>query len=208
MQKYQVFIDEHSISIVESRKSNQQSNSTFELLEPTAEEIKFVIDWLLVEQKSIQEVFLITNNPQHLWEVFQQNVTLIEAAGGVVENEKKQFLFIHRLGKWDLPKGKMERSETPEQSAVREVEEECGVTGLKLAQQLPDTYHIYSIKDKCILKRTYWFRMRYNGNELLVPQTEESIDKAVWVSVDQLEEQLANTYSSLKGLIAQMAQFD
>ena len=34
---------------------------------------------------------------------------LVQAAGGLVENKNKQFLFICRNNKWDLPKGKIEK---------------------------------------------------------------------------------------------------
>ena len=201
MQRYQVFIDEHSIFIGENRKSNQQFKSIFELNDPDSSDIKYILEWLLKERESIQHVFLNSRDPEKIWTLFQQQFVLIEAAGGKVRNAKGEVLFIHRLGKWDLPKGKMEKGETPEQAAIREVEEECGIHGLELGEKLPNTYHVYTQKETLILKTTYWFEMKYKGTEVLVPQKEEAIEKAVWVNPSNFSEQLANTYKSLVGII-------
>ena len=201
MQRYQVFIEEHSIFIGEKRKSNQQFKSIFELNDPDSSDIKYILEWLLKEMESIQHVFLNFRDPEKIWTLFQQQFVLIEAAGGKVRNAKGEVLFIHRLGKWDLPKGKMEKGETPEQAAIREVEEECGIHGLELGEKLPNTYHVYTQKETLILKTTYWFEMKYKGTEVLVPQKEEAIEKAVWVNPSNFSEQLANTYKSLVGII-------
>ena len=202
MQRYQVFIDEHSIFIGEKGKSNQQFESIFELDEPDADELKFVIEWLLREKEGVQHIFLSSKNVEGLWTLFQEQFSLIDAAGGKVHNSNGELLLIYRLGKWDLPKGKMEEGETPEQSALREVEEECGIKNLKLGKQLLNTYHVYVQNEVRCLKTTYWFEMTYEGNEKLTPQKEEAIEKAVWVSTSDLSEQLSNTYKSLVGLIS------
>ncbi len=55
---------------------------------------------------------------EKLKETFFKNFKVIEAAGGIVQNEKKDILFIYRLGKWDLPKGKIEKGEKEEACAV------------------------------------------------------------------------------------------
>jgi 8-oxo-dGTP pyrophosphatase MutT (NUDIX family) len=199
---YQVFINEHSIFIGEQRKSNQQFDSIFELNEPYVEDLSFVVEWLLKEKEAVQHIFLNSKNAENLWSLFQEQFTLISAAGGKVRNPKGELLFINRLGKWDLPKGKMEIGETPEQSAVREVEEECGITNLNIVEKLSNTYHVYTEKDKLFLKTTFWFRMDYSGNEQLVPQKEEAIEKALWVDPSDLVEQLSNTYNSLLGIIS------
>lgn len=49
---------------------------------------------------------------------FFRHFDLIEAAGGIIQNEKKELLFIYRLDKWDLPKGKLEKNEGIEDCAV------------------------------------------------------------------------------------------
>jgi len=198
---YQVFIDEHSISIGEKRKSNQQFESIFEMNEPNVDDLNFVIDWLLKERESTQHVFLNTKNVEELWNLFQAQFKLIQAAGGKVINSENEILFISRLGKWDLPKGKIESGETPEVAAIREVEEECGISNLKILEILSPTFHVYGQNEKKHLKKTFWYRMSYEGNETLVPQLEERIAKAEWVNAGNLTEQLSNTYSSLKKII-------
>lgn len=206
MQRYQVFIDDHSISIVENGKSNQQSESIFELFDPTSEDIKIITDWLLIDKGATQQVYLNTRDTKLLWNLFKQQYRCVEAAGGLVKNTKGQILFIYRLGKWDLPKGKMEGGETPEQSALREVEEECGISNLKLGEKRSDTYHIYRNKNQVVLKQTHWFEMEYAGSDKLVPQKEEAIEEAVWVDPNQLEDQLSNTYASLRQLILSLTK--
>src|SRR5260221_13510882 len=58
-----------------------------------------------------------------LKKAFWKKFTLVKAAGGLVQNENNQIMMIFRRGKWDLPKGKLDKEETLEQCAVREVEE-------------------------------------------------------------------------------------
>ena len=117
---------------------------------------------------------------EQLWSDFMSLYKLIEAAGGVVYNAKKEILLIHRLGVWDLPKGKIDDGETPEQAAIREVEEETGVGEITLGRLLAKSYHTYWMKEKRILKRTYWYEMHTTDTKTLVPQAEENIDKALW----------------------------
>src|ERR1035437_6477686 len=118
----------------------------------------------------------------------------IDAAGGLVKNEKGEMLFIFRLGKWDLPKGKLAANETPEEAAIREVKEETGLSELRITGSMPSTFHIYTRKGKQILKQTWWFKMDANSAQSLVPQMEEEISDVKWVAVADLGNVLANTY--------------
>lgn len=132
------------------------------------------------------------------WESFKNHHKIIEAAGGLVINALGELLVIHRLGVWDLPKGKLEKDETPQEGALREVEEECGISNLKIRAQLPDTFHTYPLKGKMILKRTFWFEMVYEGAEKLVPQTEEDIlDVKFMADAEVQNVAIKNTYQSL-----------
>ena len=126
---------------------------------------------------------------------------LIEAAGGVVYNNKNQVLMIFRDGKWDLPKGKLELNENIKDCAIREVEEECGVSGLSIINSLQDTYHTYELNEKKILKRTYWFTMNTDYKGSLVPQAEEGISEVVWVDKDHVTEKLNNSFGNIKELL-------
>ncbi len=122
----------------------------------------------------------------------------IEAAGGLVRNSKNELLVIHRFGIPDLPKGKIEENETPEEAAVREVEEECGIFDLKVTEKAESSYHIYTHKNKKILKQTYWFRMFYEENKIPKPQTEEGITKVELCDKEKISEYRQETYESLK----------
>lgn len=141
---------------------------------------------------------------EKLKKAFFKHFTPIEAAGGIVQNEKKEFLFILRLGKWDLPKGKIEKGEAPDEAAVREVEEETGVTNLKIKKKAGETYHTYNAYGKHFLKTTHWYRMSCSSKQTLVPQTEEDIAEIKWVKPKDIKEPLANTYPSIKDILEEL----
>ena len=156
------------------------------------------------QDENKEALFFAAEDVEALFSEFKGQFKFIEAAGGLVFNEKNEILAIHRLGKWDLPKGKLEDDETINEAAIREVEEECGVTNLQLGQELESTYHTYWMNNKWVLKCSYWFKMGYSGNEKLVPQTEEDIEKACWIPSNQLEEFKANTYASILEVIKEI----
>ena len=62
---------------------------------------------------------ILHSNLDELKKAFWKHFTIIKAAGGLVKNEKGEYLFIFRRGSWDLPKGKLDKGETIEQCAVR-----------------------------------------------------------------------------------------
>lgn len=135
---------------------------------------------------------------ERLLEHVKECYKYIQAAGGLVENEKGEYLVIERLGKIDLPKGKQEQGETPEQNALREVNEETGLSGLTLGNMICDTYHTYPLKGEMALKRTRWFEMTVAGVPELKPQTEENIVSAKWIAVGELRELVKESYPSLQ----------
>jgi 8-oxo-dGTP pyrophosphatase MutT (NUDIX family) len=132
-----------------------------------------------------------------IWKKF----TVIQAAGGLVRNEKKEILFIFRRGKWDLPKGKVEEGENIEECALREVQEETGLNEVTLQKFLITTYHTYPEKGKHILKESYWFEMKAAGKQKLVPQLEEDITDIQWINKNKLDTVLKNTFPSIRDVI-------
>ena len=108
---------------------------------------------------------------------------------------------IFRNGKWDLPKGKIEQGEDPDTAAIREVFEECGVGMLNLIKQVSTTFHTYPYKDIKVLKKTYWFLMVSNDTNRPVPQIEEGITDARWMTKGMVKEALMNTYASIADLL-------
>lgn len=110
----------------------------------------------------------------------------VQAAGGLVQNEKSDNLLIYRRGKWDLPKGKLDAGESLEECAVREVQEETGLVNVVLEAPLLVTWHTYHEGTHFILKESHWYLMRCSGPQVLVPQTEEDILEAKWVRTEEL----------------------
>ncbi len=119
---------------------------------------------------------------------------IIKAAGGLVTNGNGEYLFIHRLGKWDLPKGKVEEGEKMKDAALREVEEECGIKLDYLGKKVATTYHTYYMRNKFVLKQTKWYQMGVNKIPKLTPQLEEDIDQAEWLKASDLNKVRENTY--------------
>lgn len=146
----------------------------------------------------LQGICLVCNDLESCWEKFQSYFKPQKSAGGKVINQYDETLFIYRFDKWDLPKGKLEKNESIEECAIREVEEECGINQLQIIRQLPTTYHIFEFKSAKILKYTYWFLMKTNYNGKLIPQKEEHIDKVEFKNSKQTQEALKNTYENIK----------
>lgn len=145
-----------------------------------------------------------TKNIEQALEKFRKPFKYIYAAGGLIE-KNDQYLFIYRLKKWDLPKGKLDMGEGPEEAAIRECEEECGITQLTITKALEPTYHIYDHKGSYALKKTYWYTMTTKHEGILVPQLEENIENVVWFTKEQIKEQvLSNTYPAIKAVISHL----
>ena len=133
--------------------------------------------------------------------VLRKRYRIVEAGGGIVANKEGEILFIHRRGKWDLPKGKLEKHEKIKKGAIREVEEECGITNPSIREELITTFHKYKSKGKECLKKTYWYIMDYEGEEELIPQLEEDITKAKWMAEDKFSKVKKNTFPSISDVL-------
>lgn len=145
---------------------------------------------------------LLDADLEYLKKAFFKHFTLVTAAGGLIENEKHEILLIHRRGKWDLPKGKLDPGETIEQCALREVEEETGLKHVQIKKELVITYHTYDEYGKHILKDSHWYLMKVKGEQNLQPQMEEDINEIRWVKKADLDKYLTNTFPSIKDVLA------
>ncbi len=125
-----------------------------------------------------------------------EHFSLIEAAGGIV-CQKDQVLWIKRNGKWDLPKGKIEKNESKKKTAVREVEEECGIRA-KLKNKIGKTWHTYRMGEEFVLKCTHWYEMEGAENQILIAQTEEGITEVAWFSIAESEKIAKESYASIQ----------
>ena len=150
------------------------------------------------ENEGIKEISFEHADFEKLVHDFKSYFKYIEAAGGLVKNSDNELLVIHRLGFPDLPKGKIDRGEKPEETAIREVSEECGISDLKILTEANPSYHIYLLNNKKILKKTFWYNMTYTGNEKLIPQREEAITEVEWCKKNKLLIYKDATYESLK----------
>ena len=123
----------------------------------------------------------------------------IIAAGGLVTNPKGEILWMFRRGFWDLPKGKLDDGETIQTCAVREVQEETGLTQIQLLEMLCFTNHTYFDKylNEDVVKRTYWFHMTIPNLQNGIPQTKEDIEKIEWYSLDKARHCLNQTYPNI-----------
>lgn len=149
----------------------------------------------------LESVHLIGKNEEKLLKSFLKKLPNVVAGGGKVFNENGEVLFIFRNDKWDLPKGKIEGKESIEETALREVEEETQVNGLKIVKPLETTYHIFKRNGRHQLKITYWFEMvsAYKGK--LEPQQNEGITKVEWLNPRQIKGAMENSYANIKILV-------
>lgn len=151
---------------------------------------------------SIPSINIYGTDIKHIWKIFRIYFTEVGAAGGLVRHSVSgKYLFIEKKGKLDLPKGHIEPDEEPETCAIREVEEECGITGHTIKRILQPSYHTYTWEGISYLKKTYWFLMDYSGTMDLTPQTEEGITSVEWLSPDELNRIKGYAWLSLMDLI-------
>lgn len=190
---YKVFYNDASIFIGEGLQEEAES-TTFHVKNKNS--LHGFLDQYLKKEVP-RELQLTGSDPASIWSDFRSYFHCINAAGGWVKNPEGQSLFIKRLGRWDLPKGKMEKGESPEACALREVEEECGVKGLRIIKDLPCSYHIYACKHRWVLKRTYWYLMSTSYHGPLVPQTKEDITEVHWLDPATSRQALQSSYRSL-----------
>jgi 8-oxo-dGTP pyrophosphatase MutT (NUDIX family) len=112
-------------------------------------------------------------------------------AGGVVfrrvEDGRVEILMIQdRLGRWTIPKGHVEEGESLEQTAVREVAEETGLTHLRLGDKLDKLHFFYRREGKLIFMTTHVFLMEALGDtDKIVAENSEGIVDAKWFDQDK-----------------------
>ncbi len=192
---YRVYIFDKAITITDNLNESQQNIYAFGSID---------LDEIISKLQAdiLPEVFLYHPNIEEAWQQFQTHFDVIEAAGGIVENDQHQYLFIYRNGKWDLPKGKMEAGETPDQTAIREVKEECGIQNIKIDRFLLDTYHLFTENKKKRLKITHWYKMSEQAKSPLIPQEEEGIERVEWLDIEKDDLPLHNSYENIKLLFS------
>ena len=181
---YKVFVNEKKLTL-SKYPEDIEKNLRFEGFAT----LEIAVD--LLENTSCPEMNVYGENIEDIGEDFTHMFKVIEAAGGLVKNKNNELLFIRRMGKWDLPKGKIEKGESLEQAALREVEEETGLKELILEEFLNNTFHIYTERNgEKILKTTYWFKMTYVGNSQPIPQKEEGISEVSFKNEEMINNEV------------------
>jgi ADP-ribose pyrophosphatase YjhB (NUDIX family) len=154
-----------------------------------------------MQQPNVHAGVFLHPDLEKLKKAFQKKITLVQAAGGLVKNERNEILMIFRRNKWDLPKGKLDKGENLEDCAIREVEEETGLENVKLNSSLIVTYHTYHEGTKHILKESHWFSMTVEGEQKLLPQTEEDISDIQWIDQDKINSYLQKTFPLISDIM-------
>ena len=191
---YKVFVN-NSVIYLSSQANISSDYNSFHVNEVNL--FSLFLDLELYPEKKFH---LYHETNEKVLEAFFTKLPVIVAGGGKVYNEQAEILFIKRNGKWDLPKGKIEKGEVLEDCALREVEEETGIQGLEITRFLKQTMHVFKRDGEYRLKLTYWFEMfsAYSGD--FTPQLEEDIEKVKWKNFKNSKKALKNTYSAIHEL--------
>lgn len=196
---YKVFVN--NTPIILSTKKSIEGYETIAIKEVDFPRI--IRDILQKEEEGIEAKYHFYHKTENkLMEHLYSKLPVVLAGGGKVYNQKNQILFIHRNGKWDLPKGKAEKKEDMETTAIREVEEETGVGNLEITKFLRHTYHVFKRNGEFRLKVTYWFEMKTDYDGTLTPQKEEGIHKVKWKNKKKAIKALSDSYANIRQLFS------
>ncbi|WP_417800961.1 NUDIX hydrolase [Tenacibaculum sp.] len=188
---YKVFVNDKPIIFTTSLK-NEEDFSVYIYKNTIIEELIYKL-----KVGKLNGVYIYSNNLMEDWKDFKIKFKIITAAGGLVLNESKKVLFIYRGNKWDLPKGRVEEGENLMETAIREVEEECGIEKLIISRELLITYHLFMQQNEYRLKETHWYLMFSNYEGSLTPQLEEGITKAEFKAEEETNKALQNTFANI-----------
>ena len=95
-------------------------------------------------------------------------------------------------GLWALPKGRIGEAEPPEETAVREVEEETGARGT-LVQKLGDIRYVYTWERERVFKVVSFYLLRYSDGTLgeLRDEYAHEVADVRWLPLDEAPTLLA-----------------
>ena len=195
---YEVFINQHSITL--STDPKVKNRRCYHLKDISLYNIVHQLYKNKTECKG-KKLHFYDPKEENLLRYLYAYLSPTYACGGLVYNTRKEILAIKRFDKWDLPKGHLEKNETLEECAIREIQEETGVSKLKITKYLKKTFHIYKLKEQYILKVTHWFELYCDeANHKTKPQTQEGITKVKWIPQEKIPKMLKNTFKNIKGL--------
>lgn len=205
---YKIYINETPLLLLQTGAPELENydGSNSLILKSTGKKKQFfqIID-SLEKASRFDAAVLHGENPEQLFETFASLYKILEAAGGIIQNDKGDILFIYRRGYWDLPKGKIDKGETPEEAALREVAEETGLEKVEIGKLIGTTWHTYRTPQKRILKKTYWYVMQTKETNLQL-QKEEDIEDAEWSGIQTFLKKNRPVYNSIIDILGQFEQ--
>jgi len=200
-QKYVVYLNKKTLLFNNSQGVLSQTSVKKEFPKNSKNEVIRALNWLLQQQSEEACAHLLTCSFSDAINTLKSELDYILAAGGVVCEPENRILCIHRLGFWDLPKGKVEKDEEVSDAASREVSEETGIPMLVPVKELCRTWHIYQQRGKNILKESVWFTFFSNQKYPLIPQTSEQISEALWLTESEFLERSIDAYPAIVDVV-------
>ncbi|MEO9257469.1 MAG: NUDIX domain-containing protein [Crocinitomicaceae bacterium] len=194
---YKVFIENRPIIFLTQQDLTTLHNDSKAIV---VHSLKELFERIPTITEALAPIFCVDEKPKKLRKKLFLNYKIIPAAGGIVQSGDN-FLFIKRLGFWDIPKGKIDEGEKTKVAAVREIEEECGIKGPIIHKKLIKTFHTYTYKGKKSIKKTTWYHLFYDGNLDTKPQLEEDITEARWFKQSDFEMLKKESFASIKEVI-------
>ena len=194
---HKIYFDRRTIIICRPEEATLSDPNAVEFHFKQPSDISALVE-MFERSSTLEKIYIPSAEPEDCYKKICGEFREVNAAGGLVENRRGDYLLIKRDGLWDLPKGHQEAGEDIKVTALREVQEETGVDDLSLGDLICVTDHCYKRNGIWHLKHTWWYRMYYLKPLDLTPQTEEDITKAAWVAKSSLPPFLKNTYPSIK----------
>ena len=191
---YTIFIDEIPIYLTDDPNYSLRNNS----FQYKKNIIPHIVNSIV--SAKLKEVYIYHPDLKTLWKLFKKQFFIEKAAGGLVKNDREEYLFIFRLNRWDLPKGKIEKGESKKECAIREVMEECGLRHATISKKIQKTYHLFTRNERQVLKITHWYKMYTTQEGGLIPQLEEDITKVVFLNSEETKKAIEKTYGNIKRL--------
>ena len=198
---YTIFFADRILTIADRRPADAEDEYVRSLAAgermPRAEALRLLSE--------LGRLAVVTAEPKEVFAALAAEFVPVEAAGGVVLDEAGRALMIYRNKRWDLPKGHLEIGERLADCALREVKEETGIDARHdRTEELCATLHCYNLYGKWEMKRTHWYALRYAGGQPH-PQAEEGIERAEWLSGEELENAVRQSYPTIRQVFCRLS---